>query len=450
MTAAAPGPSTPLAELRIELHVELIDAAAGLEAIRTEWAKLNQVARAGSLFLGPEWLIPWWKHFGGGRELQVIAVREAGALVGLLPLFTERVRLGGVAARRLALLGDGATGCDYLDALALPRREAAVLEAALQAAFALPWDLCELDGMLRESPTTLLLADRHPPGSRSAAPDSAGAASSGPRRDDAVRREAQLRFVCPYIPLRGTYEEYLAGLGRRENLKRREKWLLRQPGFEVAVASTPAGAPAALETFFELHRARWAAEGGSDGLADARFEAFHRDAVANLAAAGMLRLYTLSCARRAVASVYGVVFQGRFLYYQSGADPLWARSSAGLVLLARTVKDAFAAGLSEFDFLRGDESYKAQWKRAERWTVRVQLFRGTRGSICHATSRAATAARSGLKSAIPDQALNTARIARRLLRAPRPAGETRFEGALRLLSAARGAVNASSSGTAAH
>ena len=422
------------------MNAELIETAEGLHSIRAEWAELNQVARAGSLFLGPEWLIPWWKHFGSGRELQVIALRESGKLVGLLPLFAERVRLGGIAARRIAFLGDGATGCDYLDALARPGREADVLEAALQAAFTLRWDLCELDGMLRESATALLLAQRYPPGFQ----------ADTSRKGIEVRREAQLRFVCPYIPLTGNYEEYLLGLGRRENLKRREKWLLRQPGFEITVARTSAEAPAALETFFELHRARWAAVGGSDGLADARFEAFHRDAAGALAAAGMLRLYTLACARRKVASVYGVVFRGRFLYYQSGADPLWAKSSVGLVLLARTVKDAFADGMSEFDFLRGNEPYKTQWMRAERWTVRVQLFRGARGNICRATSRAATAARSGLKSAVPAEALNTARIARRLLRAPRPEGETTVQGALRIFAAARGLGNAFNSSASSH
>jgi len=31
-----------------------------------EWRDLNQRARAGTMFLGPEWLLPWWNHFGAG------------------------------------------------------------------------------------------------------------------------------------------------------------------------------------------------------------------------------------------------------------------------------------------------------------------------------------------------------------------------------------------------
>ena len=412
------------------ISASLLTAPLELEAIRAEWAALNASARAGCLFLGPEWLIPWWKHFGAGRSLQVIALREGPALVGLLPLFAERVRLGGVSVRRIAFLGDGATGCDYLDVLAAPGREAEVLDQSLRAILALPWDACELDGLLRESATALSLSRRFPPG-RPADEEGGGR----------VVRDAQLRFVCPFIPLRGTYEEYLQGLGRRENLRRREKWLARQPGFSITVARTPEDAVPDLERFLALHRARWAAEGGSDGLADERHEASHRDAAAELARAGMLRLYTLWCARRAVASVYGVVHKHRFLYYQSGYDPLWASRSVGMVLLARTVKDAFAEGCAEFDFLRGDEAYKGQWKRAERWTVRLQLFRGARGRVARSALLASKAVQGSVKAALPEVALSSARMARRLWRAPRPEGETVWGTLLRRASAAlRGAA----------
>jgi CelD/BcsL family acetyltransferase involved in cellulose biosynthesis len=409
------------------LRPEVIASGERLEELRGDWAALNLSARAGCLFLGPEWQLPWWKHFGAGRELRVVALREGPRLVGLLPLFRERVRLGGISARRLAFLGDGAAGCDYLDVLAAPGREDEVQAEALRALLALDWDACELDGLLRESATALALVQRFPPGRLTAFAEQGGA----------VRREAQLRFVCPYIPLDGSYEEYLATFGRRENLRRREKWLARQPGFEIACARTPEEAAPALEAFFRLHRARWAAEGGSDGLAGERFEEFHRDAVAELARAGMLRLYTLSCARRPVASVYGVVQRNRFLYYQSGYDPLWASRSVGLVLLARTVKDAFAEGLGEFDFLRGNEAYKAQWKRAERWTIRLQLFRGRRGLLGRAALRTAGLLRSAVKSALPGGALSAVRVARRLLRAPPPEGEGRWSAALKIFAAAR-------------
>jgi CelD/BcsL family acetyltransferase involved in cellulose biosynthesis len=393
------------------LRAEVVRDAAGLLRLRAAWSALCSRSRSGCLFLSPEWLIPWWEHFGDGREPSCIAIFEQDLLAGFLPLFTEDTRVAGVPARRLAFLGDGATGCDYLDLLSVPEREAEVRAAALDALGRLPWDVCDLDGLWRDSPTALHLAQLFPNGRavRSSAAGLGGAPAE-------VVRDARLRFVCPHIPLAGTYREYLQGLGRRENLRRREKWLFRQPGVSIEVARTPEEARVAVERFLELHRARWAVEGGSDGLSDARHEAFHRAAVQELARRGWLRLYTLFAARRPVASVYGAVHGGTFLYYQSGYDPAWASKSVGLVLLARTLEDAYREGLREFDFLRGDEAYKAQWARAERWTIHMRLFRGRRGKAARAAQKAALFARESVKAALPRAALETARRARRLLR----------------------------------
>ena len=70
-----------------------------------------------------------------------------------------------------------------------------------------------------------------------------------------------------------------------------------------------------------------------------------------------------------------MVHGDKFNYYQSGYDPAWAGKSVGLVLLARTVQDAFAEGLQEFDFLRGDEAYKYRWLPEVRTNARLLLAR---------------------------------------------------------------------------
>jgi len=385
----------------------VVSDLAGLEALKPEWQRLCDEARAGTMFLTYEWLRPWWDHFGApaGRELSVITVRDPlGALIGLWPLMAERLKVSGVSVRRLAYLGDGATGCDHMDVLAAPGREAEVLDACLEQLHGLEWDLLSLDGMLRDSPTVIELAERHP----------------AMRESNGIVRDGKLGFVCPHIPLAGTYEEFLGGLGRRENLKRREKWLQKQPGVAIEIATDPAATPRAMDQFFELHDARWASEGGSDGLPDARFPAFHRDAAKLLAERGRLRMSTLFAARRPVASVYGVTHGKTFFYYQSGYQPLWANKSVGMILLARTVKDAFEAGLTDFDFLRGNEAYKTQWARAERWTVQIQLWRGARGRSARAAQGVAKGAREAVKAALPEGIKEGVKKARRVLRGEGP------------------------------
>ena len=136
------------------IEVAPIETRVGAPGV-DEWRALNERARAGTMFLGPEWLLPWWTQFGEGRELATLCVRESGRLIGLLPLFIERVRLGGIGVRRLAFLGDGDTGCDYLDVLADPGREREVLEHCLAKLMELPWDVCDLDGLLRDGFTAM-------------------------------------------------------------------------------------------------------------------------------------------------------------------------------------------------------------------------------------------------------------------------------------------------------
>ena len=143
-------------------------------------------------------------------------------------------------------------------------------------------------------------------------------------------------------------------------------------------------------------------------------------------------MYTLYAARRPVASVYGVVQGSKFNYYQSGYDPNWASKSVGLVLLARTVQDAFAEGLAEFDFLRGNEGYKGEWSRGERWTIQVRLWRGLRGRAARAALGASIFVRETAKAALPGRALDAARKARRLLRSPAKE-ESRLSAALKIL-----------------
>jgi CelD/BcsL family acetyltransferase involved in cellulose biosynthesis len=113
--------------------------------------------------------------------------------------------------------------------------------------------------------------------------------------------------------------------------------------------------------------------------------------------------------------VYGVVQGGKFNYYQSGYDPNWASRSVGLVLLAKTVSDAFAEGHQEFDFLRGNEGYKGEWARGERWTIQLRLWRGIRGRAARNAVSARLFARETIKAALPKETLAALRKARRLL-----------------------------------
>ncbi len=324
-----------------------------LPALRGEWTELFDATGQPSPFLSWEWLFTFWRAFAQRRQLRVLEARgPGGRLDGLLLLQGRRAVLG---PRRYTLLGNGIAGADGLDALARPGAEPQVRSAlASHLARILPsWDALDLEDLPAGSPTEAALA-------RALAPHG-------------VSLQVAPRFTCPGFALRGTFADHLRRIARRETFGRRSRWLARQPGFRVEVATAVGEMAEAMEDFLRLHRLRWEREGGSYGIPPGRVEDFHRAVAPLLAARGFMRLYRLFVGGQAVAAVYGLEVGGRFYYYQSGMDPAWAARSPGMVLTGRTVEDAYARGLSFYDFLRGTEPYKLDWAAEAHETVALRL-----------------------------------------------------------------------------
>src|SRR5215211_1940763 len=111
-------------------------------SLEEEWDDLYRHSPRATPFQSWAWLYSWWECYGEDYELRLIAVREGGLLVGLLPLMLER-RWG---FGRLLLIGAGST--DYLDILAREGWEQEVAEAGARALKELGgWrvaDLCDV------------------------------------------------------------------------------------------------------------------------------------------------------------------------------------------------------------------------------------------------------------------------------------------------------------------
>jgi CelD/BcsL family acetyltransferase involved in cellulose biosynthesis len=361
-----------------------------LDALAAAWAELDDPHHPGAAFRSCAWSSAWWNAFSVGRELFVLVARAAGRTVGLLPLFCDRTIIGG---RRVALLGEGIVGSDYLGCLARPGESERVARVFADHLAALDCDELDLDGLLPDDPLTRALVD-----------------TLGPRA--AVTQ----RHRCPHITLAGDFAAYLAQLpdGTGAQWRRRRRWLERQPGFAVEELAAPAAVAARLDDLFALHRRRWAVEGGSDAIDSPAVEAFHRDAARRLGARGWARLYLLSVAGTPRAALYGFRHGDRFAFYQAGYDPDFSQRSVGTVLLGRVVEDCFAAGVREFDFLRGTEPYKLKWANGWRHTVRLRApGPSLRARSWWSGRRGAAALYAAAKQALPPDALAWARRTRR-------------------------------------
>jgi CelD/BcsL family acetyltransferase involved in cellulose biosynthesis len=386
------------------LEVDTVWGLSQFAGLRGAWSELLEQSNAGP-FNAWEWLYPWCRRIGADRKPFVMQAKDrTGALVGLMPLGFEYQWVLGRPVRRLAFLGETHVGSDYLDVVARRGREEEVARLFAEALWELrdQWDVLDLSDLREDSVTVRVLRE-----------------TFGKYRADL---RMSTRYVCPYETLgKGeSFDGFLKRTSRRDNFLRRKKWLEKQEGYRIEKTEAPGALAGPLTDFFRLHAMRWESDGGSQGIRGSGVESFHRDATQLLAERGRLRMYTMKVGGQAVASVYGILHRDSFIYFQSGYDPAWRNRSVGLVLVGETFKDAIEAGLTEYDFLRGTESYKSDWTTQQRRTVSMRVLSpGGGGEWLVRREEAMKQVREVAKRVLPQDMVERVRRLRRRLSAVR-------------------------------
>ena len=90
---------------------------------------------------------------------------------------------------------------------------------------------------------------------------------------------------------------------------------------------------------------------------------------------GQLNLSWLELDGRPVAAEYQICGQNQVVYaYQSGMHPSVLQDEPGRLITIASLKDAIAAGRLAYDFLRGNEAYKAHWRATPHATQDVRVI----------------------------------------------------------------------------
>jgi CelD/BcsL family acetyltransferase involved in cellulose biosynthesis len=338
-----------------ETFVQVVEEAAGFEALRSEWNSLLAASAANCPFLTWEWLFTWWTHLAGQSKLKLFVVHIGEELVAIAPL-----RLSGLLPwlSKLEFLGTGGAGSDYLDLIV---RRGFELEAVDALAGAI-----ESRGLglhlthLRPSALAVRLARRL---------ESHGWTA----------READ-DGVCPVIHLAGhTWDTYLASRGsnHRANVRRRLKGVGLKFDVRFEQAATTAQRLELLTALASFHDARFngdKSDKGSTAFQSDDLMDFHRDVTALALDANWLRMYALYLEEQLAGVMYAFSYGGRFYFYQHGFDQTYRDYSPGLLLMALTINTAIAEGAAEFDLLWGVETYKFLWADDLHTLRRLDLF----------------------------------------------------------------------------
>ncbi len=325
------------------MPVEELTSFEDLQSIEAPWTELWRTDRAATPFQAPQWILPWYGHFGSGGEILTIVRRQNGALDGIAPfliLRDEDESLG-------MLIGTG--NSDYIDVLSNGDDFAQSLLSRLLSAECAMWDLQQL------RPRSPLL--------RAAAPDGW----------DDVLEDGD---VCLLLPIEGAGEnlENLGSTHFRKKLRYYRRCLEREGRVTIETPSEET-LDRFMTTLFDLHAARWKRRGLPGMLADDVDQSFHRQVARGMLATGALRMYAMNVNGKAVAIFYGFAHNDTVYFYLSGYDPALEKLSPGTVIVAHAIEEAVRDGARTFDFLRGAEDYKYAWGAQDRVNKRRRLIR---------------------------------------------------------------------------
>ncbi|MGC3966346.1 MAG: GNAT family N-acetyltransferase [Pirellulales bacterium] len=327
------------------MRAEVVTTVAGIADLRDEWNRLA----AGDPLASWEWRDAWWQAYGGKRRLAVGVVRRHDRILALLPAFREHRPWSG---RTLAMLGNGKACTDYqrilLDPdLDEPHRRATVDflvdELVRPAGLLPPIDLFEIDGADTTDMATEALID------------------SLEHRGFTVERESlESSWICDFAD---TWDEFVGGTPRQ--LRRKiHKAIRREDDPEVSYheAEDVETVGAIWPEFVRLHQARFRDRTDDGGcFVYPHFEDFLRDAVLRLVEKSQAKIVWCEHAGRPISAHLYLLGRRTAAMYQSGFDPEYQHLEPGYLLYTLAFRSLINAGYAHFDFLRGDETYKAGW-----------------------------------------------------------------------------------------
>ena len=330
------------------LVVSRVTDHAALDALVPEWDALDAEVRLRTPFTSSLWNRLWLRHLCEKQwtvrdEMSVFVVRDMQhRLVGIAPMMcTTRPATGPLCMRVLQFVGADPNMTELRRVICRPDDEARVVTALMRMleGTTQAWERVEWAGL--SQPDAIEWGGL---------PISEGES-----------------LPMYYLQLPDSWETFRAGLSRniKESLRKCYNSLKRD-GFAETFRSveSPTEVPAAIDAFFELHRARADADvavSHRDIFSSQKYRDFLHAYAAQLATEGRTHAFQLLIDGKIVATRIGFSF-GRTLYlYYSGYDQDWAKYSVMTTTVAEALKWAIANNFDVVNLSTGTDVSKTRW-----------------------------------------------------------------------------------------
>ncbi|HVP36417.1 MAG TPA: GNAT family N-acetyltransferase [Terriglobales bacterium] len=347
-------------EISVDKHklcLKKINSTQEFRELKDKWDSFLEQSSSPNIFLTWEWLFTWWELYSKGYQLFVLlALDQNENILGIVPLCLTR--LGPLRLKVLKFLGTKEVCSDHLDFILRKGSEKETFNLFLDYLEENPkeWDLLDLTDF-REGSSGLAQIQTWAEKNR-------------------FGFSINLWTVCPYAILTNEWENFLGGLSANSRKDIRRQLRLMEESGKIRFSSVKDRDEVMLrmDDLFRLHSKRWSALGEMGVFQRERFNRFHKKIAELFFEKGWLSVSYLANEENIFAIYYNFQYLNKIYAYQSGIDPDWENFSPGTVALALTIREAIFQGFREFDFLRGDASYKYKWTEKERKNQQVLVW----------------------------------------------------------------------------
>jgi CelD/BcsL family acetyltransferase involved in cellulose biosynthesis len=329
--------------------MEIVFSDDGRDFVRRDWSNLVTADPAGTFFHTPQFLKLYWEEFVEGQEQLLLAfAEEDGTQVGAVAF--ERTDT------RLRFLG-GTEVTDYMGPVALPEAAGGFAKELLAALDGRDdWSEADLRGLPEDRQWLQRLAE--------------ASAAQGFH----VEVADDVNGIAPFLPLPGSYDEYLKGLPPklRHEIRRKARKLEAEAGpYRICLAHAHTLGEY-LDRFVELHKR---SDGPKGVFLQPGMEIFFRRLGEEFLPRGIFNLTFIEVGEEKVAGTIGFRFEGIYYLYNSAFDRSWRHLSPGMVLVAEDIRIAIEGGCSGFDMLKGEYGYKYRFGAYPRHIKRLAISR---------------------------------------------------------------------------
>lgn len=330
------------------IYAEIYNRFDRLQNIQQQWDNLVE-SLGNDIFMTYDWCRIWWKHYGHNRSLRVFVFRNNDELVGIIPLFFEKIWVGPIFIRVAKIVGSDFIPSQFSLTLALGH-EKAVANKFYELISDKNLDIIHLGPI-------------------------SGVNNNFEELQDIFKQSSNNTFsvltenknVQTYFPLADDWESYLGNLSKRDrgDIRRNYRYINKSIQDESAIIKSSFVKVDELEKefdeFVEMHQAHWKKLGRPGHFDDwPKSREFHLKAAKSQLQQGRLQLLKVMIKDICLGYEYTYKLGNTcFEFLNARADSEELKNiSVGKIVFSELVKKSIEQNIKFIDSMRGKYEHK--------------------------------------------------------------------------------------------